>query len=516
MPAALSRISHPTPAAPADGLGLPLLEALIDEHRRRTLPRLQRLWRYYRNPLEPACGGADGRPLLPAQAEGLPPRLQPPGTPGNPGSPESSDHPALRRQRERVIENDIAWRVHALVDFMFGRPLTLRSTAGDAGASPERVAELQRFLHAVLDRQGGVTFLQDLGLLGAVYGFVDVVVRVDAPAGPQPVDDPLAAAGRITLEIVEPTRAVPLQNPDDYRELDAYAAHWRRQTHDLAPPTFLSRVCGRVPRRDGSPLQRRVAERTEVWTADEHLVLESSPDALGRPRRRVMLREPNRLGRVPVVHIQNLPQPFAYEGLSEVKPLIPLQDELNTRLSDRANRITFQCFKMYLGKRIGGFLDRPVGPGQMWSTDDVEASIQEFGGDAANPSESEHIAEVREAMDKMSGVTPLAAGVLRDRIGNLTSENALRVTMMGLLAKTQKKRVAYGNGLARLCELILHAADAHNLFPNAPEERTVRLDWPDPLPASESQQLQNAQLKLALGVPRDQLLAELGYADCVH
>ena len=56
-------------------------------------------------------------------------------------------------------------------------------------------------------------------------------------------------------------------------------------------------------------------------------------------------------------------QPFAYSGLSEVEPLIPLQDELNTRLSDRASRVTLQCFKMYLAKGIDGFDKFPVAHG---------------------------------------------------------------------------------------------------------------------------------------------------------
>jgi hypothetical protein len=112
---------------------------------------------------------------------------------------------------------------------------------------------------------------------------------------------------------------------------------------------------------------------------------------------------------LPVVHIQNIAQPFYYEGMSDVETLIPLQDELNTRLSDRANRITFQTFKMYLGKGIEGFEDKPVAPGRMWYTDNPEASIEEFGGDAATPSEALHIAEIREAMDKVSAVTPIVA-----------------------------------------------------------------------------------------------------------
>ncbi len=42
-----------------------------------------------------------------------------------------------------------------------------------------------------------------------------------------------------------------------------------------------------------------------------------------------------------------MPLPLSYEGLSDVEPLIPLQDELNTRLSDRANRVTYQAFNMF-------------------------------------------------------------------------------------------------------------------------------------------------------------------------
>src|SRR5690606_944669 len=103
---------------------------------------------------------------------------------------------------------------------------------------------------------------------------------------------------------------------------------------------------------------------------------------------------------LPVVHIQNIAQPFRYEGLGEVEPLIPLQDELNTRLSDRASRVTLQSFKMYLAKGLDGFERAAVGPGQIWSTDNPDAQITAFGGDADSPSERDHIGEVREALDK--------------------------------------------------------------------------------------------------------------------
>ena len=220
----------------------------------------------------------------------------------------------------------------------------------------------------------------------------------------------------------------------------------------------------------------------------------------------------NTLGRLPIVHVQNMALPGSYEGLGDVEPLIPLQDELNTRLSDRASRVTYQSFKMYLGKGIDDFLERPVAPGQMWSTANLQASIEEFGSDTGSPSEDAHIDQVRQALDKVSAVTPLAAGLIRGNVGYLTSATALRVLLSGLLARTAKKRLAYGDGLARVVELALAYLDAAGVLRTSPADRRIELHWPSPLPDDEMERLQNAQAKAALGVPTDKILAELGYA----
>ncbi|HHN79127.1 MAG TPA: phage portal protein [Phycisphaerales bacterium] len=243
---------------------------------------------------------------------------------------------------------------------------------------------------------------------------------------------------------------------------------------------------------------------TEVFGPGVRVVYHG--DALVRRESSVLLP-----GVVPVVHIQNLSQPFRYEGLSEVEPLIGLQDELNTRLSDRASRVTMSSFKMYLAKRLDGFDGAPVGPGRVWMTDDPDASIEAFGGDTSSPSESEHIEQVREAMDKISGVPPLAGGVVRAKIGNLSSANALRITLMSLLAKTARKRVTYGAGIERVCRMVLTALDAAGVLRTHPADRGVRLVWPDPQPVDPGDAVVSAERKVALGVERDRVLAELGY-----
>ena len=216
-------------------------------------------------------------------------------------------------------------------------------------------------------------------------------------------------------------------------------------------------------------------------------------------------------GFLPVVHIQNMAQPFYYEGVSDVEPLIPLQDELNTRLSDRANRVTLQCFKMYLGKGIEGFGDRPVSPGMMWCTDNSEAAIEEFGGDSATPSEDAHIAEIRDAIDKASSVTPLAAGILKGKVGNLTSAVALRLTLMGMLSKTERKRFTYSEGLKKICWMILSVLDKEGVYKTERSDREVEIIFPSPLPENTMEKLREAQVKKELGVSTEQVLRELGY-----
>jgi len=221
-------------------------------------------------------------------------------------------------------------------------------------------------------------------------------------------------------------------------------------------------------------------------------------------------------GFLPVVHIQNVAQPYYYEGISDVEPLIPLQDELNTRLSDRASRITFQSFKMYLGKGIEGFEDRPVSPGRMWYTDNPDAAIEEFGGDAKTPSEDMHIAEIREAMDKASSVTPLVAGVLKSKLGNLTSAVALRLTLMGMLSKTERKKFAYGEGLKRICRMVLGMLDKANIYKSCSADKEVDIIFPSPVPENMMEKLKEAQIRKELGVPIEQVLRELGYEAAVQ
>ncbi len=501
------------------GLDEALLRLVIDEHRRGALPRLDRLWTYFRDPGEPvgvsggvACAGTAR--WRTGQAQGLPERFAP--RPDALGGEQTS---------EVVIENDIAWRVQTMVDFMFGKPVQILSTASDPGV--RRAVEI--VLDAVWEASGGIGLLQDIALLGHVYGYVDLVVRIDEQSLIErgSVVAALESGGRdmlaglVRVEPVEPRRGIPVLNQDDYRRLDAFVIHFDRALNEVqekAAPGgsraawLFGRRNGRGAETGGTPVSserggkitRRMESVTEVLGRGVRVVYHG--DALVRRESSVLLP-----GVVPVVHIQNLSQPFRYEGLSEVEPLIGLQDELNTRLSDRASRVTMSSFKMYLAKRLDGFDGAPVGPGRVWVTDDPDASIEAFGGDTSSPSEREHIEQIREAMDKISGVPPLAGGVVRAKIGNLSSANALRITLMSLLAKTARKRVTYGAGIERVCRMVLTALDAAGVLRTHPADRGVRLVWPDPQPVDPKDAVVTAKQKVELGVDEGRVLAELGY-----
>jgi len=500
---------------------------LVNERSIDMVLHYEKLWNYYHNEMceiGPRGAGAvqeleSARPYRQGQEYGLPSRITGVNYSFYGGIRGACQVRGVKR-KEVVVENDIAWRIDTMMDFLFGKAINITSRAADG----QRAEEIQQILRAVFEANGGMTYFQELALLGSIYGFVDVVLRcgagldgwsggghtnvgdvtdraVSAESKAYPFNEVLEKAGQIVLEPIEAPRSLPILDENDYRKINFYIQHFWQQHNKLGREDGFVATVNERGCRTG---QQKETHNVEILGANYWQRYEDG-ELTGQGL--------NRLGVVPVVHIQNMPLPLLYEGQSDVEPLIPLQDELNTRLSDRANRVTFQSFKMYLGKGIDGFEDRVVSPGRMWSTENPDACIEEFGGDSGSPSEDAHINHVRESLDKASGVASVAAGILKGRIGNLTSAVALKVTLMGVLAKTERKRLSYGKGIADICRLILLALDKTGVYANRPEEREIEIHWPSPLPENLMEKLQEAKLKKQLGVPREQILKELGYAD---
>jgi len=501
------------------GLSEGFVEWLIEEQLSGGAAGFARLWDYYDNPMRRVVQsggggvGESGRNYVQAQEIGLPARIT--------GVVYSHDNdvgagrnvPDIQR-KEVVIENDIAWRINAMVDFLFGKGVQLISKSPEAS----KRREIEEIMKAVFSANGGNGFFQDMAVLGSVYGFVDCVVRPGEevlghfnPAKwgassnhtidshhTSSFDSIIRIASGIGLELIEAPRALPVLDENDYRKIRYYVQSFYQQKNEVTGRAGFAGLLGG----SGSGRRRKSVMVTEItgpgwWQRYENKELVSEGE--------------NPLGVVPVVHVQNIAQPYFYEGVSDVGQLMALQDELNTRLSDRASRITFGAFKMYLAKGIEGVQDKPVSPGRMWCTDNPDATIEEFGGDSAVPSEDRHISEIREAMDKISGVTPVVAGVLKNKLGNLTSGVALKMTFMGMLARTSRKQFTYGEGIKDICRMVLGVLDVCGVYHTNPSDREFEVRFPNPLPENTSERLEEALLKKELGVSQEQLLGELGY-----
>jgi hypothetical protein len=184
-----------------------------------------------------------------AQERGLPPRVTGRSVDGV---------SAATGRREVVIENDIGWRIGTMVDFMFGSPVRIESLSDDEGLKDSIEGVLER----VWERSGGISLMQDIATLGHVYGYVDLLVRVD--------EDLLVGATvetvheAISIEPIEPRRGVPMVSDSDYRVLEGYAIHFERELNQLEESSEKNTIRNRFGRLIGGGQETAVRKRSTV------------------------------------------------------------------------------------------------------------------------------------------------------------------------------------------------------------------------------------------------------------
>ena len=153
-------------------LGADYIEWLVDERSIDIQTHFTKLWEYYTNRMYDRKVNEAGRCYLQAQEYGLPTRITGLVHSANAGVFGARAVKEVQR-KEVVIENDIAWRINAAVDFSFGKPISFVSKSPDS----QKRAEIESILKAVFEANGAIGFFQDMAVLGSVYGFVDCLVR---------------------------------------------------------------------------------------------------------------------------------------------------------------------------------------------------------------------------------------------------------------------------------------------------------------------------------------------------
>jgi hypothetical protein len=231
------------------------IEWLIDEQSPSIQSHFGKLWQYYTNPMleVTGLGSADrkvcetGRCYVQAQEYGLPARIT--------GLVHSANGDIFGakavkdvQRKEVVIENDIAWRINAGVDFLFGKPISFVSKSPDS----QKRAEIESILKAVFAANGAIGFFQDMAVLGSVYGFVDCLVRPgdeilqqtsSSTSKTLAFEDVLQLAQTIELELIEAPRALPILDEDDYKKIKFYVQYFCQKKNDISKSSsFISRI----------------------------------------------------------------------------------------------------------------------------------------------------------------------------------------------------------------------------------------------------------------------------------
>jgi hypothetical protein len=253
------------------------IEWLVDELSIEIAAHFSKLWEYYTNQIAEASGADScyrkineaGRCYLQAQEYGLPARITGLVHSANAGVFGARAVKDVQR-KEVVIENDIAWRINAAVDFLFGKPISFVSKSPDS----QKRAEIEAILKAVFEANGALGFFQDMVVLGSVYGFVDCLVRpgdevfarvtssssqiLEGRHGVLPLQDVLQLAQTIGLELIEAPRALPVLEENDYKRIRYYVQHFVQRRNALnRKSSFLSRLFSQ--RRQGGDSRQVVA-----------------------------------------------------------------------------------------------------------------------------------------------------------------------------------------------------------------------------------------------------------------
>ncbi|MFC1783597.1 hypothetical protein ACFL02_08430, partial [Planctomycetota bacterium] len=135
-------------------------------------------------------------------------------------------------------------------------------------ADPKRSKEIQEILNTVFGANGGTTYFQQLGLVGSIYGFVDVVLRWNehfmieervggngradsAVTQPRSFNEVRERTKQIILEVIESPRSLPILNENDYRKIDYYIQHYWQQHNELSDAETLVKTVNHWGRHAG-------------------------------------------------------------------------------------------------------------------------------------------------------------------------------------------------------------------------------------------------------------------------
>lgn len=203
----------------------------------------------------------------------------------------------------------------------------------------------------------------------------------------------------------------------------------------------------------------------------------------------------------PIIECKNLPKPNEFYGKPDLSRNVLAICFYIARVDSLINKIirahaSPKPFAKGLQKQ-----NLEMGTDGMLFLPDKESEIKllEMSGDLNGALSFRK--QLRESLAEVSHVPEVASGKL-EGIGTL-SGLALKLLYGPLLDRTVTKRRLYGKLVKDVVRAILTIAGTR------PGE--IALHWPNPMPADETEMVNNASVKKEIGVSTDTLLSEMGY-----
>ncbi len=418
-----------------------------------------------------------------------------PGIDANAAAFYLGHHWSFRRPpgEPQVTANYTAAMADFLTTFTFGKGINF---AVDT--------EFQHITPALLDRiwsqdNDKEQTLWALGNSGGIYGDVFVKVAYE-PAWQDGAG--MSHPGRVRILPINPSFAFPEWHPHDKDRLIRFKLKYRFWT---TSPEGTRAVCTYV----------------EIITDDyiEEYVNDQLID-----------RRPNPLGFIPVVHIANKPVLASPWGLSDIIDIIPLNRTYNETATDILDIINYHVAPVTIitGAKATNL---EMGANKIWALQQKDARVENLSGGFEGLAPAlEFLDRIKAWMHEITGVPETSLG--QEQAVSNTSGVALAIQYFPTMLKYNLKKIQYGTGIKRICEMALRTLfvfepasvnydqstdgimrDGQPAFidPADPQVYNLEITWPEPLPTDTLVKLNELMVLLQLGLESKKgALKELG------
>ncbi|MDY7102129.1 MAG: phage portal protein [Actinomycetota bacterium] len=223
---------------------------------------------------------------------------------------------------------------------------------------------------------------------------------------------------------------------------------------------------------------------------------------------------PNPLGAVPVVPFPNRPV-RGRDGRSDLAPVIPIQDRINTTILNRLTAGEYTAFRQRWAVGIDIPVDEETGEpveefsaaiDRLWTFEPGEEGGQVQVGEFSATDLGPYIKGVESDVQHIASITRTPGHYMLGSMGTFPSGESLRAVETGLVARVRRKQLVYGEAFEEVMRLAFLAADQREKA-DVEDSETI---WRDPETRTEGELIDGLVKLASIGVPQEALWERLG------